>query len=467
MVEKLPDNWVEITLGQITTKPQYGWTSKSAKEGDIKYLRTTDLSKGSVDWESVPYCLKIPDKISKYELNDNDILISRAGSVGLSFRITKPPKNAVFASYLIRFKAIKNNAKFIEYYLKSPLYWNSISTISAGIAVQNINATKLSNLKLPLPPLAEQERIVAKLDDLFSRLDEIKTSLNKIPVLLKNFRQQVLTQAVTGKLTEEWRKGKGLPKWKTKIMKDACEKVQSGGTPKGSKFEDSGIPFFKVYNIVDQKISFNYKPQYVSREIQESQCKKSISYAGDVLMNIVGPPLNKVAIISDDFPECNINQAITLFRPKYELNNKYLYYFLREGSPVNGLINETRGVVGQVNISLTQCRNFSINIPPLEEQKEIVRRVEGLFTKADQIQEKYENLKTKIDQLPKAILHKAFKGELLPRLESDGDARDLLREIEDLKKSAGSKPKKGKTKKYKNNEEELLEAAEGKSSYKK
>lgn len=433
MLKELPENWVETELGKITSKPQYGWTTKSAETGSIKYLRTTDLTRGEINWETVPYCLKEPDKLSKYQLFNKDILISRAGSVGVSYRIINPPPDSVFASYLIRFRAIKDNSKFIEYFLKSPLYWKSISTISSGIAVQNINATKLSNLELPLPPTAEQERIVAKLDDLFSRLDKIKASLDKIPFLLKNFRQQVLTQAVTGKLTEEWRKGKDLEEWEEKLMKNACEKVQSGGTPKGSKFETEGIPFFKVYNIVDQKISFDYKPQFISREIQDSQCKKSISYAGDVLMNIVGPPLNKVAIIPHTFPECNINQAITLFRPNENLLNKYLYYFLREGSPVNSLINETRGVVGQVNISLTQCRNFKIKIPPIKEQKEIVNRVESLFAKADAIQQKYEVLKAKIEQLPQAILHKAFKGELVPQLESDGDAKDLLKEIKKLR----------------------------------
>ena len=170
--------------------------------------------------------------------------------------------------------------------------------------------------------------------------------------------------------------------WKEELSKDCCVKVQSGGTPKGGNFSPKGIPFFKVYNIVDQKISFGYKPQFVTEEIQNTQCKKSICYSNDVLMNIVGPPLNKVAIIPEEFPEANINQAITVFRPKDYLNNKFLYYFLREGTSVRSLVNETKGVVGQVNISLTQCRELHIPIPPLEEQKEIVNSVESLLSSA-------------------------------------------------------------------------------------
>ncbi|GBF18024.1 MULTISPECIES: restriction endonuclease subunit S [Arenibacter] len=322
------------------------------------------------------------------------------------------------------------NSKFFFHYLKA-------------LSIPDLGYSRhykiLKEVKIPLPPRPEQDRIVAKVDTLMAQVATMQKSLEHIPQLLKDFRQQVLTQAVTGKLTEEWREGKQLNDWKVEFAKDCCEKVQSGGTPRGSNFAESGIPFFKVYNIVNQQISFDYKPQFISEEIQNSQCKKSICFPNDVLMNIVGPPLNKVAIVPEEFPECNINQAITLFRVKECLNNKFLYYFLCEGSSVNKLVNETRGVVGQVNISLTQCRSFEIPIPPIEEQEEIVRRVESLFTKADAIEQQYQSLKTKIDTLPQAILHKAFKGELVAQLDSDGDAVNLLKEIEELKKNKGRK----------------------------
>ena len=271
-----------------------------------------------------------------------------------------------------------------------------------------------------------------------------------IPLLLKDFRQQVLTQAVTGKLTEEWRVGKELEEWKYEFTKDCCEKVQSGGTPKGSNFATSGIPFLKVYNIVNNKIDFEYNPQYVSDKIQNSQIKKSITFPDDVIMNIVGPPLNKIAIIPDDYPEWNLNQAITLFRVKDYLSNKFLYYFFCRGSSVKSLVNETKGVVGQVNISLSQCRDFSIPIPSIKEQQEIVSRIESLFAKADAIEQQYKLLKEKIDTLPQALLHKAFKGELVKQLDSDGDAKELLAAIQKLKAGVSKVVKsKSTTKKVK------------------
>ena len=103
-MSELPKGWIVVTLGEVCSKPQYGYTTKSCPEGRVQYLRTTDLSSGKVNWGTVPYCLTEPDKVDKYQLEHNDIVISRAGSVGYHHLIKSPPNNAVFASYLIRFK---------------------------------------------------------------------------------------------------------------------------------------------------------------------------------------------------------------------------------------------------------------------------------------------------------------------------------------------------------------------------
>ncbi len=300
---------------------------------------------------------------------------------------------------------------------------------------------------------------MTKLDTLFGHLDALKTRLDRIPQLLKDFRQKVLTQAVTGKLTEEWREGRELKEWKIEIASKCCDKVQSGGTPKGGGFIDEGIPFLKVYNIVNNQIDFEYRPQFVTIEVQNKALSKSIAYPGDVLMNIVGPPLNKIAILPASYPEWNLNQAITLFRPKKYLMNTFLYYFFCEGKSVREVMGETKGVVGQVNISLSQCRDFEIPIPPVEEQQEIVRHVESLFAKADKIEASYQKLKAKIEQLPQALLAKAFRGELVEQLPIDGDAQDLL---EQIKQAKAGLEKGGKGKKLK---DELRMVAEGKVRY--
>ncbi len=416
-VEKLPEGWVVSQLSEICTKPQYGYTTKSSASGEIKYLRTTDITKGAVNWSNVPYCLDTPDDVLKYQLHDRDIVISRAGSIGFSSLLRNPPNNAVFASYLIRFKPSDFFSDiYLKRFLESGKYWNQLYSMSAGNAVQNVNAQKLSTLIVPIPPLAEQKIIAEKIDTLLAQVDNTKARLEKIPKLLKRFRQAVLCAAVNGKLTEKWRDEKKIPSksWEIKKANDLCIKVQSGSTPTGNPFAQNGtIPFLKVYNIVNQKIDFDYKPQYITDEVHRARSKRSIAIPDDVLMNIVGPPLGKVAILTEQYPEWNINQAITLFRvDKDKLLSGFLYHVLCEGGLVRDVMHETKGIVGQINISLTQCREALIPCPSLEEQHEIVRRVEQLFAYADTIEKQVDNALSRVNNLTQSILAKAFRGEL-------------------------------------------------------
>jgi len=127
MVNNLPENWTPATLGEICSKPQYGWTCKASKTGEIKILRTTDISKHTLDWDSVPYCEKEPSNIEKYRIHKNDILVSRAGSVGISYRVDQVPYDTVFASYLIRFKPLSNiHPKFVKFFLNLLLILHTI-----------------------------------------------------------------------------------------------------------------------------------------------------------------------------------------------------------------------------------------------------------------------------------------------------------------------------------------------------
>ncbi len=147
---ELPGGWVWTRLGEVCFDPQYGWTTSASSEGELHLLRTTDITSGNIDWITVPFCREEPFDKKKYLLNDGDIVISRSGSVGYSHLI-KNPKESIFASYLIRFRSLIDE-KFFAYFLKSPSYWNSISEKSLGIAIPNVNASKLKQIFIPLSP---------------------------------------------------------------------------------------------------------------------------------------------------------------------------------------------------------------------------------------------------------------------------------------------------------------------------
>jgi len=201
------------------------------------------------------------------------------------------------------------------------------------------------------------------------------------------------------------------PGWQITSTSDACTLVQSGGTPKVGFVVSAGIPFLKVYNIVDQSIRFEDKPQFVAQDVHEGELRKSIIRPGDVLMNIVGPPLGKVAIVPDTYPEWNANQALTIFRPSAVVSTDWLYYFLCGGSSVQSVINETRGSAGQVNISLSQCRNFEIPLPPPAEQQRIVAKIGSLTGKSRRARDHLDHIPRLVEKYKQAILAAAFRGD--------------------------------------------------------
>ena len=314
------------------------------------------------------------------------------------------------------------NVRLLWYRINDEKFW-----VKGGSAQPFVKVGSTFELPFSLPPFAEQKRIADKLDTVLARVDAVNERLARVAPLLKRFRQSVLAAATSGRLTVDWR-GSTQLQWETLSADKACSKVQSGGTPKAG-FSEYGVPFLKVYNIVNQQLAFDYKPQYVTHAVNDSELKKSQVQPGDVLMNIVGPPLGKVAIVTNQHAQWNINQAITLFRPSERLTTEWIYILLCEGAPIRDVLARTKGSVGQVNISLSQCRAFEFVIPPKEEQAEIVRRVETLFAFADRLEARLQAAQTAVDRLTPSLLAKAFRGELVPQDPNDEPAAELLKRL--------------------------------------
>src|SRR5690606_21001770 len=139
------------------------------------------------------------------------------------------------------------------------------------------------------------------------------------------------------------------------------------------------IPFIKVYNLTfDGSLDFSNKPTFVSHETHSKLLKRSKIYPGDVLTNIVGPPLGKVSIVPKIFPEWNMNQAIVAFRPISRiLNNRFLAIILLGDNLTTQRLNKTaKATAGQFNLNVSTCRTIELPIPPISQQEAIVREVE-------------------------------------------------------------------------------------------
>lgn len=173
---EIPESWKWCHMKGITQKIHYGFTASAANAGNAKLLRITDIQDGRVNWDTVPFCDVPEKKLASCKLGESDVVIARTGgTIGKSFLLTDVSDVAVFASYLIRLIPCAEvvNPKYLMVFLNSPEYWKQLKAMSQGTGQPNVNAKSLSTLLLPLPPLDEQARIVAKVEELLKHVDAL------------------------------------------------------------------------------------------------------------------------------------------------------------------------------------------------------------------------------------------------------------------------------------------------------
>lgn len=312
--------------------------------------------------------------------------------------------------------------------------------------------------------------------------------LANIPQLVKKFRQAILAQAVTGKLTEKWREGKELEdmnEFVKRLSKQREEEyIKSVAYAKANKlkkpkkdyefeferhptrgswcvaklenliymsarigwkglkadeYTEEGPMFLSVHGL-NYGENVNYDVAYHITQERYDESPEIMLQENDILLCKDGAGIGKLGIVKDLNEPATVNSSLLVVRGREALNYKYLYYFMA-GPSLQNIAKERISGTAIPHLFQRDIKEFSLEIPSLEEQDEIVLRVESLFTKTDAIEAKYINLKAQIDNLPQAILVKAFKGELVEQLSTDGEAKDFLEEIKVLKAAVASKKK--------------------------
>jgi len=450
MEKELPNRWVETKLELATDildnlRKPINSTERGARTGNIPYYGAT----GQAGW------------IDDYIFNEELVLLGEDGAPFLdkSKNVAYQIKGKSWVNnhaHVLKAKDNVSTNRFLLYFLNQFDYKDFVG----GTTRLKLTQSDLRNIPVPLPPLPEQQRIVAKLDTLFGQLDRIKTSMERIPQLLKDFRQKVLTQAVTGKLTEEWREERGIvERWETTALDSICEKTRgiSYGVIKLGESDKNGVPCMRTSDVKPLHIDTS-SVKRISKSISDNY-KRTILKGNEVLVNIRGT-LGGIAAVSDDFVGWNVSREIATVPILDSINQKYIAVFIASTESQDWLNVVAKGIA-YTGINLADLRNLPVRLPKSEEQNEIVRRVESLFAKADQIEASCQKLKAKIEQLPQALLAKAFRGELVEQLPTDGDASDLL---EQIKKAKAGLEKGGKSKKL-GKEVPVRMAAEGKVRY--
>lgn len=252
-----------------------------------------NLGKTATGFHHTDY--KEKDKQGKSD-NKDDILIARMGSVGENGLATHNI-DGVFASYLIRIVP-RSNAKYVCNFLQTNLYWGQISERAQGTTRLNVNADVLKNLIIPLPPLAEQQRIVDRIESLFAKLDEAKEKAQAVVDSFETRKAAILHKAFTGELTAKWREehGVGMESWEHHQFSDLCAIVR-GGSPRPAgdpRYYDGNIPFMKVADITRNDSPYVSKVEYSIKE--EGLKKTRMVEANTLLLTNSGATLGVPAI---------------------------------------------------------------------------------------------------------------------------------------------------------------------------
>lgn len=472
---EVPKNWSWVKFGHLAidiADGPFGSNLKKEHYTDSKEVRIIQLSNiGESGWRenNTKYTtFEHAESISRSLVKPGEIVIAKMMPAGRAIIVPNDEKAYVLSSDAVKFVPKNSiNTKYLLYGINSNTFRNQITSETQGITRARTSIGKLRTYAFPLPPIPEQQRIVDRIESLFAKLDQAKELAQNAIDSFETRKAAILHKAFTGELTTKWReeqttqpapnrlmdiiktqsntgsKNKELVAYIAELVIDdvldsngwlhlkamlLCDNITCGGTPTGFIYENEEIPFLKVYNIVDNKIAFAEKPQFTNRVIHEGQLKSSKLKPDDVVMNIVGPPLRKIAIIPEDYAEWNMNQAIVRFRVLEHLLPKYLYYCLVYPATLDDVVSDTKGMVGQANISVTQSRNLNIPVPSLEEQHEIVNILDSFFDKEQKAKE-LSDVVDKLDIIKKAILARAFRGELGTNDPSEVSAFELLKQV--------------------------------------
>lgn len=415
---KIPSNWCWTRWGNLSNNIQYGVNTPATTEGNARLVRISDIQENKIIWDKVPYC-NIDDKlVEQYLIKENDILFARTGgTVGKSVMAIDVISNAVFAGYLIRSNYSKKlNGKYLKYFMESELYWTQLKIGTTATAQPNCNGKTLGKMVFPLSPINEQQRIVNRIESLFAKLDRAKELIENTLAQFEQNKMAILHKAFTGELTVKWRKKNNINEknFFNKVKLKNVIKLISGRDVSVSLCNDKsiGIPYILgASNIKDNKF-------FIERWIENPVV---VSEKNDILLSVKGT-IGKLYLQKEE--KINISRQIMALRALNDLNTHYLYYFLlRE---CERLKFEGNGLIP--GISRKDILDLNILLPTLEEQQEIVNILDKLLAKYNKIKNLEQQLE-KIELLKKAILAKAFRGELGTNNPDEESAENLLKEI--------------------------------------
>lgn len=483
-IYKLPDGWIWTTIGEIGIVQSGGTPSTRNKEfwGDeVSWITPADLS-----GYKEKYILKGNRSITKTGLDYSSAKLLPKGTILFSSRApigyTVITKNELATNQgfknLIPTKSL--NSEYVYYYFKT--LKSKAEEVASGTTFLELSVKKFSQLPFPLAPPKEQERIVLKIESLFSELNQAEKGLQKAKQQLDVYRHALLKSAFEGKLTEIWRKQFSSPKFLPQdivqmdlasrknywIRRKEIEFEGKGKHPKTldwqkkypipfslanedflmpkewgitnwsqisnwitygftkvMQHEKSGIPIVTAKNVIHNKISFE-QVHFASVEAFNSLSEKDVPMVGDILITKDGT-LGRAAIVEDDMFCINQSVAVIWLRSTI-MNKQFLLYYTQTPHVQTWIKNNAKGSTIK-HLSVSDFPKLEIPIPTIEEQLKIVNELESQFTLIENLEKTIKKSLNDVKIFKQSLLKKAFEGKLVNQESGDESAIILLQKI--------------------------------------
>lgn len=404
---------------------------------------------------------------TKQLVKPNDVLICKINPrINRVWQVGKDSGlRQIASSEWIVLRSSKLVSSYLRYFFSSPSFRKQICDGVTGVggSLTRAQPKRVATFLVPVAPLNEQKRIAEKLNALLKRVDSCHKRLDCVEQILKRFRQTVLDLAISGKLTDNWRETNSIKisnavesiqieaqgdlldsinsldyfipnswVWLTPDLIKFSEKHSLSIGPFGSNltvkdYKHTGIPLVFVRDIRTKNFA-SETTKFISKEKAQELWAHRVE-PGDLLITKMGDPPGDVAIFPLNQPISVITADCIRLKVNPEIVNVKLLSLFIESSLIRSLIKERTAGVAQQKISLQKFRSMPLPIPPLNEQEEIVRRVESLFAYAERLQARYQNARAQVGRLTSVLLAKAFSGKLVPQDANDEPASAMLDRI--------------------------------------
>lgn len=493
-MSELPGGWCTSALSGLADTVRGVTYNKlqaqsTAEEGLLPILRANNINSGKLVFDDLVFVPE--DCVSRTQvLLAGDIVVAMSSGsrsvVGKSAQVEAPWPGSFGAFCGVLRASQEIDARYLYYFTQSRAYRDRVSELAAGVNINNLKPGHFEKISVPLAPLAEQKRIAQKLDALLAQVDTLKARIDAMPALLKRFREATLTSAMSGTLTKDWRiessqstapeaprmcrqllanereriwRGRG--KYKPAVRSGEVDASEFSNLPEvwhrgtldeitwsvkdgphfSPKYATDGVRFISGGNIRPGRIDLS-TGKYISQELHEELSARCKPEYLDVLYTKGGT--TGFAAVNRTESEFNVwvHVAVLKMLPPSVVDPFFVEFALNSPECYAQSQRYTHGV-GNQDLGLRRMIKIVLPVPPIGEQREIVRRVEQLFAYADQLEAKVATAKQRIDALTQSLLAKAFRGELVPQDPAAEPASVLLDRIR-AQRAATPKPKRGR-----------------------